>query len=107
MAALLAILKIQEENLNSGRYDSDGAGGLDEGFLRQVLRELAVAHHAVEQGEDRPLVAADQLPVGRLAARPGHEDDLLVSEAEPLGGVSHPCAALPRLSPQDYIERLC
>ena len=49
----------------------DGVERLDEGLLRQILRQLPVAHHAVEQGEDRPLVAADQLPVGRLAARRG------------------------------------
>ena len=93
--------------LELGAIGLDRVERLDERLLRQVLRQLAVPHHAEEQREDRPLVAADQLTVRRLATRAGHEDDLLVAEPDPLGGVSHPAAALPTVSPPHYIERLC
>ena len=62
----------------------DGVERLDERLLRQVLGQLPVAHHAEEQGEHRPLVAPDQLPVRRLPARPGEQHHLLIGEPGPV-----------------------
>ena len=41
---------------------------------------LAVADHPVDQGEDRPLIPADQLTVGRLLAVAGAQDYVLVGQ---------------------------
>ena len=40
---------------------------LDEGVLREILGELAIADHAIDQREDRALIPADQLAKRRLA----------------------------------------
>src|SRR4029079_1462319 len=45
------------------------AEGFDERLLGEVLRERAVARHARDQRDDRPLIAADNLLERRLRAR--------------------------------------
>jgi hypothetical protein len=44
---------------------------LDEGLLRKVLRERAVACHPADETDDRPLIPADDLFKGRLRSRKG------------------------------------
>src|SRR5690606_13977307 len=51
---------------------------LDEGLLRQVLRQLQVPHQAEHEREDRPLVTAEQLAVGRLVSGARQDHDFLV-----------------------------
>ena len=40
---------------------------LDEGVLREILGELAIADHAIDQREDRTLITANQLAKRGLA----------------------------------------
>ena len=93
--------------LELGAVRFDGVERLDEGLLREILGQLAVAHHAEDQRKDRPFVPPDQLAVRRLPSRAGKEHDLLIAEPDELERVSHSPAALPTVSPRDYIERLC
>src|SRR5207247_2359671 len=67
---------------------ADPVQDLDEGFLSQVFGERPVVYHAVEQREQRPLVAAHQFAERRLVTllRPRH--DLLVAGAGPRCGGS-------------------
>src|SRR5450830_49875 len=51
---------------------------LDEGFLREVLGGLIVAHHAVYEREHGSLIALDQLAIGVLTPFLGEDDHLLV-----------------------------
>ena len=67
--------------LELGAVTSHGVQHFDEGFLGKVFGQLPVAHHAVDEGEDRPLVATDELAVASLVALPGELDDLLVGQA--------------------------
>jgi hypothetical protein len=80
---------------------------LDERLLGQVLRELAVAYHPIEEREHRPLVATDQLAIRGFPPTPGEQHDLLIGEPRPVRDLSHRPSGLPRLPRPDYIVRLC
>ena len=82
MATLLAILNSQLESLNSGPVPIDVVQDLDERVLRQILGELAIANHAEDQREDRPLVPPDQLAERRVAPLLGQRDDVGVRKIE-------------------------
>src|SRR5262249_32782638 len=55
---------------------------LDECVLREVLGELAIAHHAEDQRENRPLIPPNQLAKRRVAPLLGQRDDIGVREIE-------------------------
>ena len=75
--------------LELGAVPIDVVQDLDEGVLRQVLGELAIAHHAIDEREDRPLVPADQLAKRRLAPLLGQRDDVGVRKVEEVEGWWH------------------
>src|SRR2546430_9113172 len=54
-------LEDPRRELELGIVRADGVQDLNERLLRQVLGEGAVAHHAIQQRENGPLVAAHQL----------------------------------------------
>src|SRR5438309_92329 len=58
---------------------------LDERFLRQVLGEGAVAHHAIHERKHRSLVAAHQLAERRLVTLLRPLDEILVAGAGQVG----------------------
>src|SRR5688572_349681 len=80
---------------------------LDEGLLCEILGELAVAHHAVEQREERALVAPHELPIRRLLSPPGECNDLLVRPGGQLRPTHRGAARLRSGPSEGYIERLC
>ena len=53
----------------------EAAKGLDERLLREVLGEGPIPGHAVDEADDRPLVAAHDLLESRLRAGKGLGDD--------------------------------
>src|SRR6266550_3471108 len=93
--------------LELGTIGLDGVERLDEGLLGEILRQLTIPDHAKEEGEDRTLVSANQLAICRFLSAAGEQHDLLIAESRPLGTARHRSVALPRISPPDYIERLC
>src|SRR6266516_1324545 len=68
-------LEDPRRELELGIVRADGIQDLDERLLRQVLSERAVAHHAIQQRENGPLVAAHQLAERGFVAllRPRHD----------------------------------
>src|SRR5947209_15312443 len=68
-------LEDPRRELELGIVRADGVQDLDERLLSQVLGEGAVTHHAIQQREDGPLVAAHELAeCGFLALlRPRHD----------------------------------
>src|SRR5205809_1101292 len=68
-------LEDPRRELELGIVRADGIQDLDERLLRQVLGEGAVAHHAIQQRENGPLVAAHQLAERGFVAllRPRHD----------------------------------
>ena len=94
--------------LELGAVGIDRVERLDEGLLGEILGQLAVAHHAEEQGKDRTLVAPDQLAVGGLLAGAGPQNHLLIAEAGPFRTAArHGRLCLPSGFLRDYIQRLC
>src|SRR5262249_33781762 len=59
---------------------------LDERVLGQILGQLAIANHAVDQREHRPLVPSNQLAKGRIAALLRKRDDVGVRKVEKIEG---------------------
>ena len=57
--------------------------------LREVLGELAVAHHAEDQREDRALVPSNQLSMRGFAALEGEGDDVRIGEVREVESVGH------------------
>ena len=66
--------------LELGGVAVDVVERFDERVLRELLRGLAIAHHAVHEREHGPLVAADQLPERRLAPLLREDNDVGVGE---------------------------
>ena len=66
--------------LEFGPIAVDVVQDLDERVLRQVFGQFAIAHHAIDEREDRPLVAANQLAIRRLASLLRERDDVGVRE---------------------------
>src|SRR5207237_9703526 len=62
---------------------------LDEGVLRQILGELAIAHHAVAEGEYRPLVTPDQFSERRVSPLLRQRSDIGVRQMEEVEGWRH------------------
>ena len=87
MARVVGDLEDPARELVFGPVAVDRVEHLDEGFLREVLGELAIAHHAIDQREDRPLVAADQLAIRGLTSARRVADHFLVGEGAPFDGV--------------------
>src|SRR6266498_868568 len=81
---------------------------LDESLLRQILGQLAIPDHPIEQGEKRPLVPSDELPVRGLLAPPGQGHDVLIAPGGETRLSDHAWTwRLRRGFPAGYIERLC
>ncbi len=59
MATLLAILNSQLDSLNSGPIAVEVVQDLDERVLREVLGQLAVADHPIDERKDWSLISAD------------------------------------------------
>ncbi len=66
--------------LVAGLVRVDGVERPDERLLRQVLGQGAIAHHAVDQGEHRPLVSRQQLAERRLVSLRGTGRELAIVE---------------------------
>ena len=62
--------------LELGPVPVDVVQHLDEGVLREILGDLAVANHTENQGEDRPLVPSEKLAERRLPPLLGERDDV-------------------------------
>jgi hypothetical protein len=62
---------------------------LDEAVLRQVLGELAIAHHPEDQREDRSLVSANQLAMRGFAALEREGDDVGIGKVREVESVGH------------------
>src|SRR5213594_1199657 len=80
-------LEDPRRELELGIVRADGIQDLDERLLRQVLGEGAVAHHAIQQRENGPLVAAHQLAERGFLALLGPRHDLRIAGA---GQVARP-----------------
>src|SRR5216117_1062639 len=80
-------LEDPRRELELGIVRADGIQDLDERLLRQVLGEGAVAHHAIQQRENGPLVAAHQLAERGFVALLGPRHDLRIAGA---GQVARP-----------------
>ena len=70
MAAFVGDLEDPAGELELGPVGADGVQGLDEGLLGQVLGRLAVADHAVNQGEDRSAHTGGSIRGRRPPGRP-------------------------------------
>src|SRR3954451_5151763 len=68
--------------LEFGAVAVDVVQDLDESVLRQILGELAIAHHAIDERENRSLIPANQLAERSLAALLGQCDDISVRKIE-------------------------
>ena len=75
--------------LELGPVPVDVVQHLDEGVLRQILGQLAIAHHPVDQREDRPLVPPDQLAKRGVASLLGQRDDIGVRKIGEVEGWWH------------------
>src|SRR5471030_702304 len=62
---------------------------LDEGVLREIFGELAVAHHAEDEREDWPLVSLDQLAMRGVAALECKGDDVGIGQVGEIEGAEH------------------
>src|SRR5207247_890126 len=80
-------LEDPRRELELGIVRADGIQDLDERLLRQVLGEGAVAHHAIQQRENGPRVAAHQLAERGFVALLGPRHDLRIAGA---GQVARP-----------------
>src|SRR5882672_2981763 len=80
-------LEDPRRELELGIVRADGVQDLDERLLGQVLREGAVAHHAIQQRENGPFVAAHQLAERGFVALLGPRHDLRIAGA---GQVARP-----------------
>lgn len=72
-----------------GAVSIDVIQDFDEGILRQVFGQLPVSHHAEDEGEHRPLVAAHQFAESELAPLLGKTNDVGIGESGQLVGIRH------------------
>src|SRR5205814_10031736 len=73
----------------------------DERVLRQILGQLPLAHHPVDERKHRPLIAPDQLSERRVSPLLGQRNDIGVREIEEVEGWRHlagwaRCIVMPR-----------
>jgi hypothetical protein len=61
--------------LELGTVSIEVVQNLDEGFLREVLGHLAIAHHPEDERKNRALITGEQLAVRGFGAFPGQLDD--------------------------------
>src|SRR5262249_25154746 len=72
--------------LELGPIPIDVVEDLDERVLREVLGELAIAHHAIDQRDSVPLVPSDHLAKRRLTPPLRERDDIGVRQIEEVEG---------------------
>ena len=58
--------------------DPPGTDGSITAKRRQILRQLSIAHHAVDEGKDRPLVSTHEFPISSLVSLTSPLDHLLI-----------------------------
>lgn len=85
--------RIQLEKLQSGRCWSSSEG-LHERFLREVFRQVVIAHDVKDAVKDGGRVPVHEFPIALLAALEGPGHQVLVGGAGEVGGGSHSFATL-------------
>ena len=70
--------------LEFGAVAVDVIQDLDEGILRQILRRLPIAHHAIDERKYGPLVAAHELAEGELTPLLGEADHVGIRKCSQL-----------------------
>src|SRR6478752_1812032 len=78
---------------------------LDEGVLRQVLGELAIAHHTEDEREDWSFVPFDELTMRCVAALEGEGDDIGIGEVGEVEGAEHSGVRGPRSSETSVVAQ--
>jgi hypothetical protein len=66
--------------LELGSIPVDVVQDLDESVLRKIFRDLAVANHTENEGENRPFVPAEKLAERRLPPLLSELDDVGIRE---------------------------